>query len=294
LSTLPISIWQARAAEHLRIVAPWADAYLGRRSRGQKHPVEDFLFTYYSFSPNKLKRWVPALGEIIQVDAASLDAHPELLGKDTLCTEDTLQLDASQLPAATLRAAQFITDLSSAILQRAPRFRCYGLHEWAMVYQQSAEQVRHQGYELRISQQELAQLVENQPIVCSHYDAFRFFTPEARELNTLQPQLETRVQLEQGGCLHANMDLYKWAYKLWPWCGSDLVSEAFALAQRGRQMDMRASPYDLQHLGYYPIRIETCEGREEYEHEQRMLAEASEPLRRKLLLAAQQLLSSCL
>lgn len=27
-----------------------------RRQRGQKHPVEDFLFTYYPFSPAKLRR----------------------------------------------------------------------------------------------------------------------------------------------------------------------------------------------------------------------------------------------
>lgn len=254
--------------------------------------MEDFLFTYYSFSPSKLKQWLPALGEVLQVDAASLVEHPELQGKECLLRDGTAQLDASKIPAATLRAAGFITALSSAILQRAPRFRCYGLHEWAMVYRQSAEQVRHQGYELRLSEQELAKLVENQPMVCSHYDAFRFFTPEARGLNTLQPHLETRVQLEQGGCLHANMDLYKWAYKLWPWCGSDLVSDAFALAKRGREMDMRASPYDLQHLGYSPICIETTAGREEYEQEQRALAEAAQPLRRKLLQTAQNILSA--
>jgi hypothetical protein len=288
--TTPRAVWLARAAAHQQRVGDWADRYLQRRSYGEKHPVEDFLFTYYNFSPNKLKRWLPGLGEVLEVDAAALSAYPELSGKECVLGNSVVQLDAGQMPAAVRRAAEFILQLCTQILDRAPRFRCYGMHEWAMVYRQSAEQVRHQGYDLRLSAGELAQFVEQQPIVCSHYDAFRFFTEDARPLNTLQPTLETRLQMEQGACLHANMDLYKWAYKLWPWCGSDLVGEAFSLARRGREMDMRASPYDLAHLGYKPIRIETAEGREEYEQEQRALATAAVPVRESLRAAAQQVL----
>lgn len=287
MSPTPLAAWLPRAAAHQQRVGQWADSYLQRSSYGQRHPVEDFLFTYYPFSANKLKRWLPALGESIAVDAAALAAYPELNGREMLHSSAGVQLDAALLPAATLRAADFILKLCEQIQDRAPRFRCYGMHEWAMVYRQSAEQVRHQGYELRLSAAELAQFVEQQPIVCSHYDAYRFFTPEARPLNTLQPTLETRLQMEQGACLHANMDLYKWAFKLWPWCGSDLVGEAFALAKRGRVMDMRASPYDLAHLGYQPICIETPAGREEYEQEQRALAAAAVPVRESLRAAAQ-------
>jgi hypothetical protein len=267
-------------------------AYLDRRSRGLKHPVQDFLFTYYTFPPAKLRRWMPALGEVLEMDAARLQEYSGMLSKETVVQADALWLDAGKMEPAVRRAAEFISSVCEGVLQRTPRFRCYGLHEWAMVYRQSAEEVRHQGYELRLPAEALAELVQSQPIVCSHYDAFRFFTPEARGLNTLQPTLESRAEMEQGGCLHANMDVYKWAYKLWPWCGSDLVGEAFTLAQMGREMDMRASPYDLTHLGYEPIRIETAEGRAEYEVEQRELATATVPVREKLLAAARRILSS--
>jgi hypothetical protein len=35
----------------------------------------------------------------------------------------------------------------------------------------------------------------------------------------------------------------------------------FRLARDVRELDMRASPYDLADLGYPPVRIETPEGR---------------------------------
>ena len=36
--------------------------HLARRQRGVKHPVHDFLFTYYSFRPAQLRRWSPGFG----------------------------------------------------------------------------------------------------------------------------------------------------------------------------------------------------------------------------------------
>jgi hypothetical protein len=83
------------------------------------------------------------------------------------------------------------------------------------------------------------------------------------------------------------MDLYKWSSKLWPWIGSDLIGECFAHACAGRDLDMRASPYDLSHLGYDPILIETPEGRAQYEKEQRQLADSALPLRQRLLVASE-------
>jgi hypothetical protein len=135
----------------------------------------------------------------------------------------------------------------------------------------------------------ISSIVEAAPITCSHFDAFRFFTPPARPLNKLKPARETVPQFEQSGCLHANMDLYKWASKLWPWIGSTLVGQTFALAVEGRILDMRASPYDLAHLGYDPIPIETPEGRQTYEQTQRALAEKALPVRQALAQAADSL-----
>lgn len=287
MQVIPLSDWRRRAERHHQRVAHYADAFVQRRSRHEKHPVHDFLFTYYPFSPAKLKQWSPALGELLQIDHGTRSAFPSLFQLPVRVEGGVMQLDASHISAPVLRAAGFISRLSAAILDRPPRFSCFGLHEWAMVYRQPAEQVRHQGYELRMSPQDLAAFVESQSITCTHFDAFRFFTPEARPLNTLQPTLETRVQNEQSGCLHANMDLYKWATKLWPWCGSDLVAETFLLAMEGRDLDMRASPYDLHHMGYEPILIETPAGRERYRTEQQALQEKSAPVRESLQAAAQ-------
>jgi hypothetical protein len=161
-----------------------------------------------------------------------------------------------------------------------------------MVYKQSAEQVRHSGYDLRLSAEELAAFVESQVVCCTHFDAYRFYTPEARPLNTFNPTFETRQEMEQGGCLHANMDLYKWAYKLWPWIGSDLVADAFEVALMGRAMDMRASPYQLTDLGFEPIRIETESGRAEFRGAQQNLANAAQAVRSKLGMAAKALSES--
>jgi len=247
-------------------VVPQAEAFLARRAKGEKHPVWDFLFTYYSFSPGKLMAWAPSLREMAEGEPPPYE-HPPL-------------------PAKVRKEAGWIAQLCANIGNKPARFVCHGLHEWAMVYKQSADQVRHAGYELRLAPEALAGFVDSQAVCCTHYDAFRFYTPEARPLNTLQPRLETRLEMEQGGCLHANMDLYKWAYKLWPWIGSDLVADAFEVALAGRELDMRASPYDLADLGFEAIQIETEQGRAEYRAEQRRIAELAEPVRARLQTAA--------
>ena len=95
--------------------------------------------------------------------------------------------------------------------------------------------------------------------------------------------MDTRHENEQPGCVHANMDLYKWAAKSMPWIGSGLLLEAFRLANELRDLDMRASPYDLSKWGVVPVKIETPEGRREYETEQRRLAALAFSLRAKLI-----------
>ncbi len=262
---LPAISWQERAAAHRSRVAPQAEAFLRRRSRGDKHPVWDFLFTYYNLSPGKLMTWRPAMFEA--GNSEEVQACPKLGPR-------------------IIKEAKRVAQLCEKIAGRPPRFTCYGLHEWAMVYRQPADQVRHDAWKLRLSPDELAVFVDSQALCCTHYDAFRFFTPEARALNAHEPQLETRLDLEQGGCLHANMDLYKWTGKLWPWIGSDLVADAFEIAVAGRELDMRASPYDLSELGFEPVRIETEQGREEYRRLQQQLAALAEPVRLKLREAA--------
>ena len=271
---------------HSRRVARRADEHLERRSRDLKHPVHDFLFTYYNFPPTKLKRWLPALGQDLEVSDEDVAAMPWLVEAPMIRNEGACRLDPKQMPSKAADLACWVAALCRAIQDRPPRFRCFGLHEWAMVYRLPCEKIRHQGYELRLSPDQVASVVDSMTVCCSHYDAYRFFTPDALPLNTLRPTLESRIDLEQGGCLHTNMDLYKWSSKLWPWIGSDLVGECFDLAWAGRDLDMRASPYDLAHLGYKPVLIETAEGRVQYEEEQRDLAARASDLRQRLLEGA--------
>ncbi len=273
---LPRDVWNARAAAHEARVGPVARDWLARRSLGRTHPVWDFLFTYYSFPAGRLLTWVPGLPGL----------EPDRADDTLLSAPDDPAWEAPRLAPRVRELARWVAELGRNLLERPARFHCHALHEWAMVYGQTAEEVRHRGWRLRLAPEALRQLVESQSLVCTHYDAFRFFTPQARPLNQFAPTREDRLASEQAGCLHANMDLYKWAYKLWPWIGSDLVGEAFALAVTGRIVDMRSSPYDLHALGFPPIAIETEAGREEFRQEQQRLAEAAQALRARLTRAA--------
>ena len=94
------------------------------------------------------------------------------------------------------------------------------------------------------------------PLRCSHFDAYRFFTAPAADRNAQQLSREAQIATEQPGCIHAAMDCYKWAYKLGPLIDSGLLIDCLRLAADARELDMRASPYDLSDYGFAPIAIE--------------------------------------
>jgi hypothetical protein len=260
-------------------VDAWLAPHLTRRRSGVKHPVEDFLFTYYSHRPAQLRRWHPGAGVVLR------DADPADFGRDYRAMAAGLTLDTDRVRARRAESITWIRTLLAATAGRSAHFGCFGLHEWAMVYRQSQDEIRHNAWPLRLSPEATAAVVEERGVRCSHFDAFRFFTAPARPLNLLTPTRETQHTLEQPGCLHANMDLYKWAYKLSPLVPSELVADCFALAREIRVLDMRASPYDLADLGYPPVRVETPEGRAEYAAAQRGFAERAAGLRSRLLAA---------
>lgn len=258
--------WQVRAAAHeARARAELADA-MARRQRGDKHPVEDFLWHYYNLRPGQLLKWIPGMG-VELVDGKQ--AGPEPFDAEAFWRRRSGTIErAHRLLGATLAAK--------------PRFGCFGMHEWAMVYRLGEDETRHPYLKLRFSPEETARIVEEVGCRCSHYDAFRFFTPPARALNLLQPTRELQPELDQPGCLHVNMDLYRWAGKLAPAVGSELLFDAFLLARDIREVDMRASAYDLTDWCYEPVRVETPEGRAEYAALQRAFAERAEPIRQQL------------
>ena len=51
---------------------------------------------------------------------------------------------------------------------------------------------------------------------------------------------------------------------------------------------MRASPYDLSEYGYEPVKIETREGRAEYETHQRKISQEAAPLRQQIINGSRQ------
>jgi len=272
----PAAVWQAQEKAHRDRLQPVLAPYLERRSRGVKDPVMDFLFEYYAFRPGRLLRWSPGFGVALQGEAA--EAFLERPGFAS--TPAGVALDPACFPGRRKQGLRWIRDLLAATEARRPFFGCHGLHEWAMVYR--AEAVRHTQVPLRMAPEALAAFVESVPVVCSHYDAFRFFTPLARPLNRHQPSREAMPALEQPGCLHANMDVYRWAFKLYPWTPGSLLADAFALACRIREVDMRASPYDLRAFGLDPIAVETPEGRAVYRDYQQRFAGEAAPLRTRL------------
>ncbi|MCS6772100.1 MAG: 3-methyladenine DNA glycosylase [Kiritimatiellae bacterium] len=278
--------WTARRAAHEERLRPVVEPHLARQSRHESHPVIDFLFQYYGYRASALLRWSPGLGVILEGDRAR-----EFLRDPRYEERDGgVALRSPRFSPTRLEGIRWILNLLETTASRPPRFGCFGMHEWAMVYRASSR--RHSGVPLRMGDDELAKFVEVQRIACSHYDAFRFFTPAARPLNRLQPSAQNRIELEQRGCLHTNMDLYKWAMKIWPWVESELVGDAFLLALEIRELDMRASPYDLSRYGYAPVRIETPEGRLEYSRLQQHLAEKAVPVRLRLIDAYCKVLNS--
>jgi hypothetical protein len=269
--------WQAEKAVHEKRADALVDARRQRAARGERDPVEDFLYTYYPFRYSALRRWTPgarvALGE---AEALLTDAR-FYRGADGL-------VRVVEPAEADRRRLKFTHDLCVAVAGRPAFLGCFGLHEWAMVYQ-DADQRRHAQWPLRLGAEGTDAVVRSMPIRCTHYDAFRFFTPAARPLNRQAPELASRLQNEQPGCIHVTMDLYKWAMKSMPWVPSDLAADTLALAHEARSVDMRASPYDFSAVGLVPICIETAEGKSQYETEQRRLAKCAEPIRARLIAA---------
>lgn len=295
--------WATRAEAHRARIAAFTDPIVELHHRGEKHPVHDFLFSYYSLTPGALQRWHPGAGVVLARCAGEGTLPDQQVPDDGPGTwrfyrevapsgqapQGGWEVDVAEFCDRRASMVEFGRRILSATASRPARLGCFGLHEWAMAYRAEVHGIRHSTVPLRLGAEGTNAVVENSRITCSHIDAFRFFAPEAVELNELQPTRARQVELEQPGCLHANMDLYKWASKLLPAVSSDLVADCFELAWDIRGVDMQASPYDLADWGYAPIRIETPEGRAEYVRRQREFSERAQELRARLLEALDRL-----
>ena len=179
----------AASGAHVERVDELTRGHRARAGGGIPHPVEDFLFTYYTLRPGQLRRWYPGAG------VALADA-PERAGWRfhrvvPAAGEQTGPTVFVDMPAFLLaRGAQvaFTRRLLTATVSASGQFGCFGLHEWAMVFRQDEAQAAL-GRPLRLGQAAPTRWSVTHQIRCTHYDAFRFFTPPARPRNMLQPDL---------------------------------------------------------------------------------------------------------
>ena len=292
--------WRAAQAAHEARVDALTAGHRARRERGQAHPVEDFLWVYYPYRPARLRRWHPG-PHIVLEDAVLPDAAPEggeestgddratwrHYTRDEAAGGTRLDLDAFRRDRGDLVC--HVAALLDATAARPASYACLGLHEWAMLYRLRPDDRRHESLPLRLPQRRIDAVVEESAIRCSHFDAFRFFTPDARPLNALQPTREGTVAQEQPGCLHATMDLYRWAMALAPGIPSELTVDALELAFAARELDMRASPYDVREFGLDPVPVETPQGRAQYVEIQRGIVGRGDVMRRRLRAAVARL-----
>lgn len=269
--------WRGLASAYEASVGPLIEPRLTRRLAGRSHPVDDFLFEYYAYRPGQLRRWHPGADVVLCGGAAD---YRGLRGYETV-GGDALAPIAGLAPHRT--RLDSVIDLLARTHDRPPQFGCFGRHEWAMVFCLDQDEIRHSTWPLRLTVEQISEVVTASPLACTHFDAFRFYTDAARPLNVMQPTRATQAAHEQPGCLHAGMDLYKWAFMFSPWVAAQTVLECFVLSREIRDVDMRVAPYDLSELGFTPIEIETAAGRAQFADLQRGFSDRQQTLRVHLL-----------
>ncbi|MBE1487751.1 3-methyladenine DNA glycosylase [Plantactinospora soyae] len=286
MTSLPATIWRDLARAHEERADSLTSGHRARKASGERHAIDDFLYDYYGTRPAQLRRWHPGVGVALEPDPAGAAPHQQWRWY-AADADGVVRLDVPAYLLDRSESVHHIHRLLTAIASRPAFTGCLGLHEWAMVYRQP--QHRHP-LPLRLGQEGTDAVVESSQIRCTHFDAFRFFTPEAVGLNRLQPTRATQVDLDQPGCLHASMDCHKWAIKLGPAVPGDLALDCFDLARDIRLLDMQASPYDLSSYGEPAVAIETPEGRAEYVARQRGFSQRAGRLRARLIAVCAALL----
>jgi hypothetical protein len=310
-STLQSSEWSALAFEHqnlmIELLYPKLDEskinfgkdftndLKPRQHLVHEHPVYNFLHRYYRYSTSDLLKYSPGIRVNLKISKEK-NIHRYLNSKYIFydSNDETYRYDPGSLfneenHFKKICLLQENFNILSATCKRLPHFTCYGLHEWAMLFSNKSTNVtmdRHQNLKLRVSQDVIDELVTNFPIRCTHFDAFRFFHPDAQPLNFIDPLTkQNRIEYEQPGCIHANMDLFKYAFQLYPFLPSALLRASLEIAIKARKIDMRASPYDVSHVRgcESPLCVETVQGRQQYVIEQKNLFKDALSLRKALL-----------
>jgi hypothetical protein len=188
---------------------------------------------------------------------------------------------------------EYFKSILMATIEAEPILFCHGLHEWAMQYQPEGHPPppsnKYQSHlPFRVDQHTINAAVERRGVYCTHIDALRYFAPAAKSWNQFGEygtnlSRKDQITLEQPACVHANMDLLKYAVRLSPWIDGDIVGDALDVALKARTLDIASSPYDVSSYGLHPIPIETLEGRKRYRELQARLLLIAQPLRQRIL-----------
>ena len=259
------SEWGARMQAHQHRADELLAAY---RHPGEKHPVYDFLFNYYPVRPKHLRQWHPGSGALLgPVEAPHAVAR--------LRCDDRGWLDIAFWAS---RPGWNTSDADGELCANPSRFECFGLHEWAMLYKSKELAMIYRCDWVKLPMKWWKPTAFVAPIMM-----LSLFTPPARPLNLTVLHREDQVHVEQAGCVHATMDLYKWAWKMGPLVPGELFLDTLELAVDARILDMEASPYDCRELGFSVVAIETTEGKAEYVRRQRALADRAKPMRSRLV-----------
>ena len=277
------AVWEELSRAHAERADALTAGHRARKRTGDRHAIEDFLYEYYNTRPSLLRRWHPGVGVALEPSHNGPAPHAAWRWYRT-GGDGRVGLDLPAYLADRADTVAFVHRLLVATASRPAFPGCFGLHEWAMVYRDAdSGRDRRHPLPLRLGAAGTDAVVERSAIRCTHFDAYRFFTPEAEDLNRVRPTRATQADLEQPGCLHASMDLHKWALKLGPAVPGDLGLDCFELARDVRLLDMQASPYDLSSYGEPAVPVETAQGRSVYVARQRALTERAAGLRRRLV-----------
>lgn len=128
----------------------------------------------------------------------------------------------------SLRSAlEYFKSILMATIDAEPILFCHGLHEWAMQYRPEGypppPSSKYQSHlPFRVDQHTINAAVERRGVYCTHVDALRYFAPAAKSWNQFGEygtnlSRKDQITLEQPACVHANMDLLKYAVRLSPW-----------------------------------------------------------------------------
>ena len=264
-----------------------------RRNNVVKHPIFNFLHYYYSFSYDELSKY--SLGILNQNELTDVTLTDGDVINLKYFDFDSNQYNIKKMLADNNKLGKtYVNDIYKRYeillnsMSKPPNLKCFGKHEWAMLYNPTfTNRTNHQPLlSLRVNQTIINQVVEDSIIHCTHFDAYRFFQPEAKPLNENNLSRQKQEEYENIACIHYNMDLFKYAYAIYPLCSSELLLNCLELAIYARKVDMLASPYDVQQYipDMNPINIETIEGKKKYIQEQENIMQKARLLREELLL----------